>query len=116
MQRKVRLMYGERPLTQREVLRDVLLSANQCGAWLTLRELSLMTRYGEASISARLRHLRKREYGAYVVHKRLRQGEAVTLSDHGAVWEYRMSPRMPVVRETMRRRNAPEHLGGRYQQ
>ena len=47
--------------SQREVLRDVLLSATECGSWLTLRELSQLTQYGEASISAQLRHLRKTE-------------------------------------------------------
>jgi hypothetical protein len=33
--------------SQREVLRDVMLSAAQCGSWLTLRELSRLTNYGE---------------------------------------------------------------------
>jgi hypothetical protein len=55
---------------QREVLRDVMLSAAQCGSWLTLRELSRLTNYGETSISAQLQHLRKARYGA--------------------VWEYRL--------------------------
>jgi hypothetical protein len=50
--------------TQREILRDVMLSAALCDTWLTLRELALLTRFGEASISAQLRHLRKRRYGA----------------------------------------------------
>ena len=49
-----------RPRTQREVLRDVMLSASECGAWLTLAELAGMTRYPAASISAQLRHLKKR--------------------------------------------------------
>ena len=53
--------------SQREVLRDVLLSATQCGSWLTLRELAQITQFGEASISAQLRHLRKPRYGSYVV-------------------------------------------------
>ena len=43
--------------TQRETLCDVMLSAAQCDTWLTLQELALLTHYGEASISAQLRHL-----------------------------------------------------------
>lgn len=92
-------------LSQREVLRDVLLSANQCGAWLTLRELSLMTRYAEPSISAQLRHFRKAEFGGYVVEKRVRAGEALPVYAHGAVWEYRMSPRVRVVCGRSRAKN-----------
>ncbi len=45
--------------TQRDVLRDVMLTAGKYGAWMTLRELARLTRYGETSISAQLRHLRK---------------------------------------------------------
>jgi hypothetical protein len=36
-----------------------MLSAGACETWLTLVELSRVTHYGEASISAQLRHLRK---------------------------------------------------------
>jgi len=38
--------------TQRDVLRDVMLTAGKYGAWMTLRELARLTRYGETSISA----------------------------------------------------------------
>lgn len=38
--------------------------------WHTLRSLSLATGAGEATVSANLRHLRKREYGAHVILKR----------------------------------------------
>jgi hypothetical protein len=41
-----------KPANQREIVRDVLLSARACGAWLTLREMAKTTRFGEASISA----------------------------------------------------------------
>jgi hypothetical protein len=44
--------------TQREILRDVMLAAGKYGVWMMLRELARLTRYGEASISAQLRHLR----------------------------------------------------------
>jgi hypothetical protein len=58
---------------QRDVLCDVMLSAGTCETWLTLVELSRLTQYGEASISAQLRHLRKPQYGAFVVEKRRRE-------------------------------------------
>jgi hypothetical protein len=78
-------------LRQRDVLCDVMLCAAECGAWLTLRELSRLTRYGEASISAQLRHLRKPQYGAFVVEKQVRKGEdIVRLQEQGPVWEYRL--------------------------
>lgn len=76
--------------SQREVLRDVLLSATECGSWLTLRELSQLTQFGEASISAQLRHLRKPKYGSYVVEKRVRRDAIVRDLEHGAIWEYRL--------------------------
>jgi hypothetical protein len=78
--------------SQREVIRDVMLAAAQCDTWLTLGELRALTRYGEASISAQLRHLRRLENGGYQVAKRHREGAAPT---HPAtdgrgecVWEY----------------------------
>lgn len=73
--------------TQREVIRDVMLSAAECGAWLTLKELAGITRYGEASISAQLRHLRKPAFGGQAVEKR-RRGEPGR-----GVWEYRLGAR-----------------------
>ena len=77
--------------SQREVLRDVMLSAGECGTWLTLSEISALTRYGEASISAQLRHLRKPQYGAYAIDKHVRKGGAVYRNpEQGAVWEYRL--------------------------
>ncbi len=75
---------GVRLRTQLEVIRDVMVQASDCGAWLTLREIAQMTRYGEASISAQLRHLRKRQFGGYLIEKR-RRG----VPTHG-VWEYRL--------------------------
>jgi len=96
----------ERVLTQMEVIRDVMLSAAECagqiahqpstqfwnaaqlaaeGGWMTLREIADLTNYGEASISAQLRHLRKPHFGGYVVVKR-RRGPV----SNGA-WEYRIA-------------------------
>jgi len=57
---------------QRDVLCDVMLSARQCETWLTLDELAKLTHYPPASISAQLRHLRKPEYGGFVVEKQPR--------------------------------------------
>jgi hypothetical protein len=81
--------------SQREIIRDVMISAAECGTWLTLGELRALTRYGEASISAQLRHLRKTENGGYDVAKRHREG--VSPERPGAdgrgecVWEYRIT-------------------------
>ncbi len=80
--------------SQREVIRDVMLAAADCDTWLTLGELRALTRYGEASISAQLRHLRKSENGGYDVVKRHRDG--ATPAHPGTdgrgefVWEYRV--------------------------
>jgi hypothetical protein len=76
---------------QRDVLRDVMLSARQCETWLTLDELAKLTHYPHASISAQLRHLRKAEYGGFVVEKRPRTvGAALRGEDFGTVWEYQL--------------------------
>ena len=80
--------------SQREVIRDVMLAAADCDTWLTLSELRALTRYGEASISAQLRHLRKSENGGYDVSKQRRE-DAVNASAAAdgrgeCVWEYRI--------------------------
>jgi len=71
--------------TQIEVIRDVMLSAADCGTWLTLLELSELTSYGEASISAQLRNLRKPDHGGFRVEKRRRDGDGavIVLRRHG---------------------------------
>jgi hypothetical protein len=92
--------------TQMEVIRDVMLSAAECAGqisaqpyvhmwdasqianeagWMTLRELAELTNYGEASISAQLRHLRKPHFGGYVIVKR-RRGYVMS-----GAWEYRIA-------------------------
>lgn len=80
--------------SQRDVIRDVMLSAAECETWLTLGELRALTKYGEASISAQLRHLRKTENGGYEVTKRHREGaspERPGPDGRGeCVWEYRI--------------------------
>jgi hypothetical protein len=91
---------------QREVIRDVMLSAGQCGTWLTLDELAKLTLYPPASISAQLRHMRKPRNGAYTVVKRCRTtNKAMRAEGFGAVWEYSvMQERRAPVRRTVRRK------------
>jgi hypothetical protein len=80
--------------SQREVIRDVMLAAADCDTWLTLGELRGLTHFGEASISAQLRHLRKLENGGHDVSKQRREGAVVArVSADGrgeCVWEYRI--------------------------
>jgi hypothetical protein len=92
--------------TQREVLRDIMLAAGKYGAWMTLRELGRLTRYGETSISAQLRHLRKARCGGYVLEKRVRKPEVVSSEEHSVVWEYLLTRRrvLGARREGRRRR------------
>jgi hypothetical protein len=88
--------------SQREIIRDVMLSAADCETWLTLGELRALTRYGEASISAQLRHLRKTENGGYDVTKRHREGASPdrpgTDGRGECIWEYRITRGMCVDR------------------
>lgn len=52
--------------------------------WRTLTEIKQVTGDPESSISAQLRHLRKEEFGCYIVNKR-RRGESGS-------WEYQLRP------------------------
>jgi hypothetical protein len=98
--------------SQREVIRDVMLSATDCDTWLTLGELRAVTRYGEASISAQLRHLRKTENGGYEVVKRHREGVAPAHAGTDGrgefLWEYRVS-RVACAEEISRSGAGHEH-------
>jgi hypothetical protein len=77
--------------TQREILKEVLLVAAESDMWLTLEELARVTKYPPASISAQLRHLRKPEFGGYVVEKRRCEVEEVQRpTKRERVWEYQM--------------------------
>ena len=76
---------------QRDVLCDVMLSAQQCETWLTLDELAKLTHYPPASISAQLRHLRKAEFGGYEAEKQPRATSKILRGeDFGTVWEYQL--------------------------
>ncbi len=76
--------------TQRQIVRDVMLSAAECDTWLTLAELARLTRFGEASISAQLRHLRKPECGGFQIKKRVRAALPGRPPQAGSLWEYRL--------------------------
>lgn len=84
---------------QREVIRDVMLSAGLCATWLTLEELARLTHYPPASISAQLRHLRKPRFGAYAVVKRSRTANPGMRGDgFGTLWEYSVGQAVPEQR------------------
>jgi biotin operon repressor len=90
---------------QREVLRDVMLSAAACDTWLSLEELARMTSYPPASISAQLRHLRKEQHGGYRIEKRCRSlakfmAGVDQRGANGPVWEYRLDRRSAAIRST----------------
>jgi hypothetical protein len=98
---------------QREVIRDVMLSAGQCATWLTLDELAKLTHYPPASISAQLRHMRKPRFGAYEVVKRSRRvDKAMRAEGFGTVWEYSVlqDRRARVRRPSQPRRKARMRL------
>jgi len=59
---------GPRITKQRESILGLCLGH----LWLTLGEISATLDYPEASISAQLRHLRKAQFGGYIVNKRRR--------------------------------------------
>jgi hypothetical protein len=54
------------------------------GGWRTLREIAAATGDPESSVSAQLRHLRKKKFGAFAVGRR-RRGE-----ESRGLWEYQL--------------------------
>ncbi len=54
------------------------------GRWRTLDEIASRTGDPPASVSAQLRHLRKKRFGEFRVEKRRRGGES------SGLWEYRL--------------------------
>lgn len=54
------------------------------GAWRTLQEIATTTGDPPASVSAQLRHLRKRRFGSHTIDRRARGDRAYGL------WEYRL--------------------------
>lgn len=72
---------GERIENQHKKIRDLMLD----GEWRTLAEIEKKLKYPQASISAQLRHLKKPEFGSYIMTKRRRSG---------GLWEYRIERRI----------------------
>lgn len=86
--------------TQLAAIRELMMRAFDRGVWLTLGEIATATEFGEASISAQLRHLRKAHHGGYRVQKRRRwpaRASAAARKIHDArrgpvIWEYHVLP------------------------
>jgi hypothetical protein len=78
--------------TQLGTIRDLMLEAAARGAWLTLTEIAEPTAFGEASISAQLRHLRKARHGRYRVEKRRRRLGESEAGPATWLWEYQVLP------------------------
>ena len=86
--------------TQLAAIRELMMRAFSRGVWLSLGEIAEATEFGEASISAQLRHLRKRHHGGHRVEKRRRRpagaaaaGRKIGDARRGPViWEYRVLP------------------------
>ena len=96
---------------QRDVLCGMMLSARRCATWLTLDELAKLTHYPPASISAQLRHLRKPQYGAFLVEKRPRAVRTILRGeDFGTIWEYRLKRAIRRKRVGGRSRRAARRL------
>lgn len=77
--------------TQREIVRDVLLAADDVGNWHTLRELAEMTKFAEGSIAAQMRHLRHEGYELLKKHREKEMKNSWPTIRHAhPVWEYRL--------------------------
>jgi hypothetical protein len=68
--------------TQLAAIRELMEGALARGVWLTLGEIAEATEFGEASISAQLRHLRKAHHGGHRVEKRRRQAARACAPTH----------------------------------
>jgi hypothetical protein len=85
--------------TQLKAIRELMLTHSLRNNWLTLGEIAEVTEFGEASISAQLRHLRMPRYGRFRVDKRRRQlqrlngsNESEAMNCATGIWEYRVLP------------------------
>ena len=74
--------YSE-PLDQERLTGQILVIFDlmRDARWRTLQEISQKTGYGEASVSAQLRNLRKARFGSHRIDKR---------RVIGGLWEYRL--------------------------
>jgi hypothetical protein len=77
--------------SKQDKLRDFMLGINE--RFLTLAEIQarleaqFRERFPTPSVSAYLRHLKKKQFGSFVLEKRRRSGAACD-----GLWEYRLSP------------------------
>jgi len=76
--------------TQLVAIRDLMLEVADRGKWLTLDEIAGITEFGEASVSAQLRHLRKPRNGRYRVEKRRRHSGETEIGRDTGLWEYQV--------------------------
>ena len=73
-------------LTRLNAQTRAVYAAVRDGAWRTLREIADRTGAPEASVSARLRDLRKPKFGGFTVNRR-RRGDP-----KAGLWEYQVLP------------------------
>ena len=83
---------GHEEATQLNAIRDFMLDAAHRGKWHTLDEIAGTTEFGEASVSAQLRHLRKTRHGRYRVEKRRRRDGETESGRETGLWEYQVLP------------------------
>lgn len=62
------------------------------GVWRTLGEIEAATNYPQASISAQLRHLRKKKFGNNTVNKRRRGDETQGLFEYQLILCFELAP------------------------
>ncbi len=77
-------------MNQLETILHTILHAR---SWKTIPELAQETGFLQTSISAQLRHLRKKEHGGFTIHKQRRKQTQKKL-----LWEYRLEPRRNATR------------------
>lgn len=81
---------GKRIEDQFSRIRTYMLRAGELQDWRTLAEIAMSLGFPEASISAQLRHMRKKRFGSYRVNKRRRRFEMGT-------WEYQVLPPQEIL-------------------
>lgn len=89
---------GERLHVQHIKIRNWMLERAEAGEWSSLEDIEYATGYPQASISAQLRHLRKPQFGSYIVNKKR----------VGSYWLYMVALPLKVGTEV------PVYDGGKY--
>ena len=83
---------GKRINNQMEKIKQYMLG---CEGWKTLFEIEQSTGYSQASISAQLRHLRKKKFGEYNVSKKRREYNG----EEKGTWEYSVREKHSVYKQ-----------------